>query len=264
MLSLFKSSPLLSEEETQWLIDTFVWAFEHFDGEYFLSQSKIITPTVECFPEPVSSIEEMASVVFARVKSYAGLQNWPIQVVSPAQMSAAGAMPKLQLGTPLRGENAQVAGPAGAVKVSFNPNQINQPQDLVASFAGALARVLIYQRGVLPPGGEVQIDAACDVLASFFGFGVMVSNTVYHFRGGCGSCYNPYANRQAALTEQQSVFVHALVCYFKEEKYGHKHLKSHLVGQFKKATKQIRSLINNSERGDLLALQEHAHARLPG
>ena len=118
MLSLFKSSPLLSEEETQWLIDTFVWAFEHFDGDYFLSQTNIITPTVECFPEPVSSIEEMASVVFARVKSYAGLQNWPIQVVSPAQMSAAGAMPKLQLGTPLRGESAQVAGPADAVKVS--------------------------------------------------------------------------------------------------------------------------------------------------
>ena len=98
---------------------------------------------------------------------------------------------------------------------------------------------------------------------AFFGFGVMVSNTVYHFRGSCGSCYNPYANRQAALTEQQSVFVHAGVL-LQRKKHGHKHLKSHLVGQFKKATKQIRSLINNSERGDLLALQEHAHARLPG
>lgn len=75
MLSLFKVSPLLSDEETQWLIDTFVWAFEHFDGEYFLNETQIITPTSSCFPEPVSSIEEMAAVVFSRVKSYAGYNS---------------------------------------------------------------------------------------------------------------------------------------------------------------------------------------------
>ncbi|KJY91074.1 hypothetical protein CWB89_08985 [Pseudoalteromonas piscicida] len=262
MLSLFKVSPLLSDEETQWLIDTFVWAFEHFDGEYFLNETQIITPTPSCFPEPVSSIEEMAAVVFSRVKSYAGLQQWPITLVAPERMLASTSMTKLNIAGRWRGEQAVIAEPAAPILISYNPNQINQPQDLIASYAGVMAKVLILQRGVLPPGGEAQLDAACDVLASFFGFGVMVSNTVYHFRGGCGSCYNQYANRKAALTEQQSVFVHALVCHFKGVKDGHKHLKSHLVSQYKKAKKQINTLMDNSERGDLLALQEHAHARL--
>ncbi|PCK31463.1 hypothetical protein [Pseudoalteromonas piscicida] len=262
MLSLFKFSPLLSEEETQWLIDTFIWAFEHFDGEYFLNDTQIITPTPTFFPDPVSSIEEMASVVFARVKSYAGLQKWPITLVSPTHMQATTHIPRLQISGRWRGEHAEIADTTSPIVISYNPNQINQPQDLVASYAGVLAKVAILQRGVLPPGGEAQLDAASDVLACFFGFGVMVSNTVYHFRGGCGSCYNQYANRQAALTEQQSVFVHALVCHFKGVKDGHKHLKSHLVSQFKKATKQIKTLMDNSERGDLLALQEHANARL--
>ncbi|GEK09470.1 hypothetical protein [Pseudoalteromonas peptidolytica] len=261
MLSLFKFSPLLSEEETQWLVDTFIWAFEHFDGEYFLSDTQIITPTPHFFPDPVSSIEEMAVVVFSRVKSYAGLQKWPIHLVSPAQMQTTH-MAKLQVAGRWRGDQAVISEASTPIAVSYNPNQINQPQDLVASLAGVLAKVLILQRGVLPPGGQEQLDAASDVLAGFFGFGVMVSNTVYHFRGGCGSCYNQYANRQAALTEQQSIFVHALVCHFKGAKDGHKHLKPHLVGQFKKAKKQIKMMMDSSERIDLLALQEHVHARL--
>ncbi|WP_440055040.1 hypothetical protein ACSLBF_02460 [Pseudoalteromonas sp. T1lg65] len=263
MLSLFKVSPLLSDEETQWLIDTFSWCFEHFDGQYFLDQTQVITPTGEFFPEPVSSIEEMASVVFKRVKSYVGMQQWPVELVMPNQLSAQQQMPRLQFSHHFRGESAQLISPAPSpILMSFNPSQINQPQDLISSFVGALARIMILQRGIAPPGGEKQLDAACDVLASFMGFGVMLSNTVYHFRGGCGSCYNPYANRQAALTESQSVFTHALVCHIKGVKDGHKHLKPHLVSQFKKAKKQILSMIKNTERADLIMLTEHANGRL--
>ena len=35
MLALFKSAPLLEQQEQQWLIDTFIWAVENFDAEFF-------------------------------------------------------------------------------------------------------------------------------------------------------------------------------------------------------------------------------------
>ena len=60
MLALFKSAPLVDEQEQQWLIDTFMWAVEHFDSDYFLNQTQIILPNSQFFPDSVSSIEDMA------------------------------------------------------------------------------------------------------------------------------------------------------------------------------------------------------------
>lgn len=45
MLALFKSKPLLEQQEQQWLIDTFIWAVENFDAEFFTKHTQIILPT---------------------------------------------------------------------------------------------------------------------------------------------------------------------------------------------------------------------------
>ncbi|MBH0072715.1 hypothetical protein I6E78_12120 [Pseudoalteromonas sp. NZS127] len=253
MLALFKSKPLLAEQEQQWLIDTFIWAVENFDVEFFTQHTQITLPTVEFFPDSVSSVEEMASNVFNRVSSYAGMAAWPIQLVAPQQLTPQ-VFPQFKFSQQLRGEGAKlIVPPSQAINISFNPNQVNQPQDLVASFAGTLATILIHHVGVLPPGGKDYLAQAADALACFLGFGVMMSNTVYQFKGGCGSCYNPYANRETSLSETHTVFMHALVSYFKNDKRSKQHLKPHLRGQFKKAQKEIKALVNNSANPLLLA-----------
>ncbi|KPH56945.1 hypothetical protein AMS58_00420 [Pseudoalteromonas porphyrae] len=256
MLALFKAKPLLDEQEQQWLIDTFVWAIENFDSDYFINNTDIVLPNHQFFPDAVSSIEEMASNVFERVTNYAGMHVWPIQLVGPAQLQPQ-VFPHFELSNSLRGAQSKLmVTPAHRVNVSFNPNQINQPQDLVASFAGTLATIMIHHVGVLPPGGKEFLPQASDALACFLGFGVMMSNTVYQFKGGCGSCYNPYANRQAALSESQTLFMHALICHFKGHQESKKYLKSHLRGQFKKAQKEIKALVNDTANPLLLALDE--------
>lgn len=256
MLALFKTKSLLDEQEQQWLIDTFIWAAENFDSEFFLNNTQLILPNHQFFPDSVSSIEEMADKVFQRVVDYAGMSAWPINLVKPQQLQPQ-VFPHFAFSNELRGENTQlIVAPPHQVNVSFNPNQINQPQDLVASFAGTLATIMIHHVGILPPGGKALLPQASDVLACYFGFGVMMSNTVYQFKGGCGSCYNPYANREATLSESQTLFMHALVSHFKGDKQSKKYLKPHLRGQFKKAQREIKALINNSPHPLLLALDD--------
>jgi hypothetical protein len=253
MLALFKSAPLLEDQEQQWLIDTFIWAVKNFDAEFFTKQTKIVLPTAQFFPDSVSSIEQMATHVFTRVTNYAGMSAWPIKLVAPQQLQPQ-IFPRFEFSEHLRGEHCQlIMPPSHNINLSFNPNQINQPQDLVASFAGTLATILIHHVGVLPPGGKEYLPQAADALACFLGFGVMMSNTVYQFKGGCGSCYNPYANREAKLSETHTVFMHALVSYFKNDKNSKKYLKPHLRSQFKKAQKEIKVLIDNSANPLLLA-----------
>ncbi|MCG7535630.1 hypothetical protein [Pseudoalteromonas sp. OOF1S-7] len=265
MLAIFKSKPLLEDAQAQQLIVLFGWAVEHFDVDFFLRYTRIVEPTVQDFPDQVRSVEQMAQTVFDRVREYAGMQHWPISLLPPQQMPMQQTFPRFTLTGGLRGDSVSVAEePALPVALSYNPSQINQPQDMVASLAGSLAMILIHQVGKLPPGGQEHLPVAADVLAVFMGFGVMLSNSAYHFRGGCGSCYNAYANRQAALSEAETVFVHALVCYFKPQYQGAKHLKPHLKSLYKKAQKQLRGIIKSSPDPVLLALEERSRVTLPG
>ncbi|KZN40420.1 hypothetical protein N474_21915 [Pseudoalteromonas luteoviolacea CPMOR-2] len=261
MLSIFKSKPLLEDAESQSIMELFLWAVEHFDSEYFLQHTQIVQPTEQFFPDRVSSVEEMAGSVFQRVKEYAGLTKWPIQLTPPQFMQLQQTFPHFSFAHGIRGESIElVQAPLQPVSVSYNPNQINQPQDLVASMAGSMALMLIHQVGKLPPGGQQNLAVAADVLAIFMGFGTMLCNTAYHFRGGCGSCYNPYANRQAALSEQESVFLHALVCHFKPTSQGGKHLKPHLKSMYKQAEKQLKQILQSTPDPLLLALEDRSRA----
>lgn len=259
MLSLFKSKPLLEESNAEVLLELFVWAVENFDSEYVLNHTRVIEPTSEFFPERVSSIEEMAKTVFIHVRNYAGLSKWPIALVAPQSMPMNQTLPIFKLEGGLRGENIQYSiEPQHPLLLSFNPNQINQPQDLVASLANGLAVAMLHHVAQKPPV-EVDISVLADMLAIIMGFGIMVSNTAYHFRGSCASCYNAYANRQAALNEDECLFVHALICRVISKNNpnssdGASHLKSHLKGQFKKAKKQVASMPDNSASASLFRL----------
>lgn len=250
LLSLFKQQPCLDESTTLWILDTYQWALDHFNSEEFKQHTQLVLPTSEFFPGQVSSIEEMAQSVFDKTLGYAGMGKWPIKLVSPVayhQNPQLQKMPKLLFNGAMRGKSVEVfssdftPGATNTIYVSYNPNQINQPQDLVASFAQAFAVILITQRGVLPPGGEQFTSQAVDLLASFMGFGVMFANTAYQFKGGCGSCYNKYANREVALPENEMLYCLALFSVLKgiRVKQVTPHLKSHLRGSYKKAVKEL-------------------------
>ncbi|MCY7296271.1 hypothetical protein [Alteromonas sp. a30] len=258
MLSLFKTKPLLDDGSAEILINLFVWCAEHFDHTYFLASTRVVEPTGEFFPEKVSSIEEMSQTLFSRVKEYAGLSQWPINLAQPNQLPWQQQFPFFQFEDALRGENAQLmVQPPHPVFLSYNPNQINQPQDLVSSMANGLALVMLHHVAK-KPSEDADLALLADALSIYLGFGVMITNTAYHFRGSCASCYNPYANRQAALAEDECVFLHALVCYFKPEVDGAKHLKPHLKAMFKRAKKQIEDILVDSANPLLLAMAANA------
>ncbi|QBY05553.1 hypothetical protein E2K93_14750 [Thalassotalea sp. HSM 43] len=248
LASLFKPSPLLDADSKQWLIDTFIWAVENFGESYFKEQSQLILPTNTFYPGKVSSVEEMTQLVFRNTLDYAGMQDWPISLYSPEQYAQLpNIMPQLGFTDALRGNDIQVShndyqqGSAMRIPLSFNPQQINQPQDLVATMVQQLSAALIQYRKSPIPGSEKLAPQAVDVVASVMGFGVIFANTAYQFKGGCGSCYNKMANRQASLPEADTVFTLALYCVAKgiDKKHVVPHLKSHLRGHYKKAIKEL-------------------------
>lgn len=244
MLNLFKSSPLLEAQSAQWIFDCYAWAFNHFDSDEFFNRSRLIQPSNEFFPGRVDSVHAKAENIFQHSLNYSGLGHWPFKLQSPQEFQQPQLPPQVDSDLARNSEQAlPVVSASAELCISYNPQQTLKPEDLSSSFAHSFAQLLAIQSQQLPPGGGEYFAEATELLAIFMGFGVMFANSAYTFRGGCGSCYNAQANRQATLAEDEVIFALALYCRLKSipSSEATRHLKKHLKSAFKKAVKQIDS-----------------------
>ncbi|NQY66093.1 MAG: hypothetical protein HRT38_20945 [Alteromonadaceae bacterium] len=255
--NLFQTKPVLDSGTSDWIFDTFAWAIENFELNVFKQDTQLILPNNDFYPGKVSSVHQMAQSIFDLTLKYAGMENWPIRLVEP-QNYQQQPLAKIHFSNAIRGGSFQLVNEPEQetiIEITYNPNQINQPQDLIASFGQTLASILILQSDAIPPGGKDNLPQAADLVACFMGFGVMFANTAYQFKGGCGSCYNPAANRQVALAELDVAYCLALFSVLKSipVKQVLPHLKLHLKKTFKQAHKEIQAKVKLSPQPALLA-----------
>jgi len=270
--SFLKPKPLVDENSADYIFSTVAWVLQNFDHEEFFNRTRLVAPSNEFFPGRVSSVDEKALNIFRHTLRYAGLRHWPFELrsmieretnsecqVQPAPQDelalihrnsfphsavANGDMDDEEIDDENMGgygKEVPVIITQQPLFIFYNPQQTLKPEDLSASYAHVIAQHLIIQSQQLPPGGNQFFAEASEVLASMMGFGVLLANSAYTFRGGCGSCYNAMANRQPALTELDSVFTLALFCRLKgiKTKAATQHLKKHLKSSYKQAVKQI-------------------------
>lgn len=245
MFNFFRPKSIVSEASAQWLDACFSWAATHFDGQTFQHHTRLVQPTNDFFPGRVDSAEAMAATVFGHVQRYAGLQHWPLHLQPQSFGVIPMTPPYIEINTAQRG-NTELALPANdhgeaALPVFYSPSQCQKPGDLAGYFASTLAQHLMFQARLAPPGGPDFFAMAAEVIAIFMGFGVLLANSAYSFRGSCAKCYNPAANRQAALTEAEVIHGLALFTVYKQlplKEVG-RHLKPYLRSQLKQAVRFI-------------------------
>lgn len=244
MFGLFSKTPLLDDVAAQWLFDAYGWALRHFDARVFFDETLLVTPTNAHFPGRENSVEGMASLIFKRVQTYAGVAHWPCQIIDTLsyaatdipQLNADGAMTH-------RGARLTRVDAHALLMVPYNPHQLSKPESLIASYAYTLAYYLGTLAKEPPPGGADYWPHATELLGVYMGFGLMFANTAYTFKGGCGSCYNPLVERTAFLTQDEVTYALALFCTLKRipSEAVLSHLKSYLRPAYKKALRDIRS-----------------------
>jgi BarA-like signal transduction histidine kinase len=243
----FKRSALLPQASAELLIDMFSWAMRHFDAQELMQRSQLILPNDEFFPNKVNSSQQKAQQIFNQTIRYAGLRHYPFVLLEVGK-SATQPITDLDL-VPIERNSALSAGEhnplyAGMLEVVYHPAMSTKPMDLCASYAQVMAAHLILQSKTLTAKHQTYFNEASEVLAAMFGFGVMLVNSAYSFRGGCGSCFHPQANRNASLNEHESLFVLAIYCYLKQLPYWQfkAYLKPHLRTAFKQANLQLLSM----------------------
>lgn len=257
MFSLFKKTPLLEEESIQWMFDAYTWALKQFDADYFYQYSELILPTNEFFPGRVDNHDAMANLIFQQVARYMGISHWPVRVVAE-QACQISNKAQFTIEGPIRQKDAVLDASVPAeqwLEIPYNPNQISNPEGMIASFAHVIAFYLGQFASEPPPGGADYWPHSTELLAIFGGFGLMFANSAYTFRGGCGSCYNPLANRDAYLNERQSTYALAIFAALKNipNQQVQKHLKGHLSGFYKQSVKDVYNRLQAGNSPLLLA-----------
>lgn len=260
--SFLRAKPLIDENTADFIFSTVAWVLQNFDHEEFFNRTRLVAPSNDFFPGLVNSVDEKAQNIFQHTVRYAGLRHWPFELKSmiehdnndEGQMQPVpqdelalihrNSFPHISIadeGADAYGIQVPVIITQQPLFVFYNLQQTLKPEDLSASYAHVIAQHLIIQSKEQPPGGNQFFAETSEILASMMGFGVLLSNSAYTFRGGCGSCYNAMANRQPALTELDSVFTLALFCRLKGIRYQEatRHLKKHLCVSYKQAIKQI-------------------------
>jgi len=256
MLSLFQRKPLFDEDTTQWLWESYAWALKHFNREQFFSHAILVTPSKAHFPDQAENHIELANQILLRVKHYAGMENWPTQlIVRYDEDQPLLPSPSISTQGQLRGDNnnIQIDGEGNSLPIYYQPDQAPEPNVLIAMMAQSLASPLVHLAQELPPGGRENLGPATDLVTIFMGFGIFMSNTAFNYSiGGCGSCKPRGVQMLGDLTEHQMTYALALFCALKEvpKQDVLPHLKNTLRPFFKKALKEI-----SARREDIASLK---------
>lgn len=247
--SIFQSTPIISSQSREWIFGQFHQLFDRLGNQHFIDDAQLILPTANFFPANVNSAEQMASVTFGQIKQYAGMADWPIDI-SPHLSEKP--LPKLEFRHGYHGSKVMVTGDYSdnnRIEINLDITKFPKAETLVATLGQQLGSILLAYTGI--ESSKQEYVAMTELLATFLGFGVMLANTSYQFRGGCGSCYKSAANRQTGLSEEEMIYSLAVFCQLKgvANKEVLPHLKGYMRPVYKKS---VRDIIKNADEFALL------------
>lgn len=239
MISFFKPSSVIDSDSSDWLFEQFAILLEQLGAEHFITKAPLVLPTAQFFPASAKSPGEMAAETLIQMKTHAGMSQWPIDLVT---MPTTNTLPQLEFKQGYYGDKAQVLSDytsSNRIELAVDLTKFSNPQSLVATLSQQLSAILLAYMEYKPQSQEYL--ATTEVLGCFLGFGLMLTNSSYQFRGGCGSCYNASAKRDTGLNEDEMLYALAIFCQLKgiSNKEVMPHLKRYLRAGYKKSVRDI-------------------------
>jgi len=255
LFGLVQDKTPLEEDSAQWLFETYAWALNNFGSDVFYNETVMVLPTNSFFPGNANNSHDMASLIFDQVKKYAGLEHWPCKLQDQSSCNTE-TIPKVMIEGALRGSKgvaSETVADDSKLLITYNPDQVKNPEVLIASYAHMLSHYLGAMAKMPSPGGEEYWPHTTEVLAAFMGFGLIFSNSAYSFnRNKCGSCAGAIPERSAYLSQYEMTYAFAIFCVLKNvhNKEVLPHLKKSLRSFYRKSVIDI-----NKRQQDLKLLK---------
>ena len=172
----------VDEETAAWVAEFAAWMRDTF-GADALFGAELVLPTGAYLRRDGKTGHELALHVFEQVKALAGMPDWPCTLLAQELDAPAQVSEFVTLRDAPAGPSGSFAYEPGteAVTISYNPNLVDDPGAMVATFAHELAHYLFATAAKAPPGGPELEEFATDLGAVFLGFGIFAVNSSFRF-----------------------------------------------------------------------------------
>jgi hypothetical protein len=253
---MFKSKPILSEDDAYFQVATFKWLLKHFGGDDFYNQADLILPIRDYFSSRVESPQQAAFETFQAVKKYAGMDEWPCKLEVQEDDLETRVAPTLAIQNAPQNPNGTFElKESNEIVITYNPSLVNRPIQLVATLAHELSHYLTATSPEEPPGGWDNWEFATDITATFLGFGVFMANSAFNFDQFSEVDSQGWGyNRSGYLSESEHVY--ALAIFLLLKKIPIERAIDHLKPSLRKVLKKcIKELSASGRIEELLAVE---------
>jgi hypothetical protein len=158
-----QTKSFLDPPRRDWQFDVYAWLLRNTGGYAKFSDTALVLPTEEFFPDRGMKGHAGVAALFRRVREHAGMADWPCSV------------------EPMR-DSEPVDADTSGIRVFRYQREGLEPIALVAQFTRDLARYLISAFDEPAPGGDSLREPAIEIAVGFLGFGLFAANTAARTR----------------------------------------------------------------------------------
>lgn len=139
----FKRPPLLEADVMRWHVDNACWLPGSLSHTPVFRDTRLVLPAPGFFVTDQLSGHAPAQSIFDQVKTYAGLADWPVELVSDVDVYEHKTGELVQA-TARKTPLGMFMRDADVVRISYAPKLLKSPVNLIATLAHELAHYLIH------------------------------------------------------------------------------------------------------------------------
>lgn len=235
----FRQRQLLDEDTAAWHLDNFIWLMEEFGRDGDFAATELVLPRPGFFPTEGKTGHALAEHLFEKVREYCVMDTWKVTLVAdenPLAMAGGEVEAVAVAAQPHAAGTFSVT--EGGVVITYTPDLLKRPTNLIATFAHELAHYLLLTAQTEPICEADEREFLTDLTAAFMGFGVFLANARFEHVSNAGATG---WRRSGYLPETDLVFATAIFIAVQEmEPDGARaSLDAHLRGQLDRALKQL-------------------------
>jgi hypothetical protein len=210
ILKLFDRT-FLDRDLESWMIDAYAWLMRGLGGTGRIAATTLAVPSKDFFPPTEAKGHERGRHIFDCVRSAMGMDDWYVSLEPfkrPPRAARVGEFWHVQGGAQPQG-TFQWDG--NRVIIRYADDLIDQPHQLVATFAHELSHYLVGSVSEQMPGGEEAHELLTDLCVAYAGFGIFGANAAFSFsQHGDAFSQGWQSQRSGYLSERSWAFALAI------------------------------------------------------
>lgn len=246
MFRIFKKKPVIDISSRKWILDNYAWAMRNCGGGSTFEDIELVLPNNEYFPAKSDDRRELVRSVFENMKKYAGLQDWPIDIIEKEGNPNPIVAPTIVVSGAPYEATTKVIFPENdedMIIISYSLELVNNFERLVSAFAYELSSIFCAYVEEDPPSDVEFLGHNIELTAVFLGFGIILANSAFQYQQYTDVDSQGWTlNAQGYLSQYELTYILAIFSEVKDidNNLINNFLKKSLRSYFKLARKELK------------------------